>query len=63
MIYQLGDRNVIFSSGNNCPGDVLQKRERGEWRFYKPSGDFVTSPVDLYQLPPGEYRLIPKESV
>jgi hypothetical protein len=58
MIYQAGDRNVTLDSGQNNPGDRLQRREADGWSFYKPNGKFITAPVDIYQLPPGEYRLV-----
>ena len=58
MIYQLGDRNIIFDSGNNRDGDVLQRRKGKEWEFFKPGGELVFSPVDVCALPGGEYRLV-----
>ena len=57
-MYQLGDRNVIFDNGNNRAGDVLQRREESGWEFYKPKGELVFAPVDIYELPTGEYRLV-----
>ena len=58
MIYQLGDLNIIFDNGNNRDGDVLQRREGNRWEFFKPGGELVFSPVDVYKLPFGEYRLV-----
>lgn len=58
MIYQLGDRNIIFDSGNNREGDVLQRRKGSSWEFFKPRGELVFAPVDFYELPGGEYRLV-----
>jgi hypothetical protein len=58
MIYQLGDRNVIFNSGANRPGDVLQRRERDGWKDYRVNDEVMKAPVEVYSLPPGEYRLV-----
>ncbi len=57
MIYQLGDRDVIFDSGRNLPDEVLQRRENGRWRNYEPNGQCLHGPVDPDRLPPGEYRM------
>ena len=61
MIYQAGDRNVTLDSGRNRDGDLLQRKEKDGWQYYKPDGEFIVSPVDIYELPPGEYRLISSE--
>jgi hypothetical protein len=58
VIYQIGDNNVTFDSGENNPGDVLQRREKDGWQSYMPNGEYVLAPVDIYELPPGEYRLV-----
>jgi len=58
MIYQFGDRNVLFDSGQDLEGDILQRREPDGWQFYKPDGEFMRSPIDMNELPPGEYRLV-----
>ena len=58
MIYQAGDRNVIFDSGDNRPGDILQRREKGSWENFQQNGKTLVAPVDIYSLPPGEYRLV-----
>ena len=58
MIYQLGDRNVIFNSGANRPGDILQRREQGGWQDYRVNDEVIVAPIEVYALPPGEYGLI-----
>ena len=57
MIYQLGDRNILFDSGRNEASDILQRREGDEWRDYMPDGRRVSGPIDFYRLPPGQYRM------
>lgn len=58
MIFQYGDRNVIFDNGNNQPGDILQRRESGGWEFFRPEGELMLAPINLDELPFGEYRLV-----
>lgn len=58
MIYQLGDRNILFDSGRNGSSDFLQRREGDEWRDYMPDGQRVRGPIDFHQLPPGQYRMV-----
>ena len=61
MIFQYGDRNVIFDNGKNRPGDVLQRRESGGWEFFRPKGELVLAPINIDELPFGEYRLVGPE--
>ena len=61
MIYQAGDRNVTLDSGRNMEGDLLQRKEKDGWKLFKPNGNLITAPVDIYDLPPGMYRLISSE--
>ena len=61
MIYQLGDRNILFDSGRNESTDVLQRREGDEWRDYMPNGRRVRGPIDFRELPPGHYRMVSGE--
>ena len=61
MIYQLGDRNILFDSGRNESTDILQRREGEEWRDYMPNGRHVRGPIDFQQLPPGHYRMVSGE--
>ena len=61
MIYQLGDRNILFDSGRNVSADVLQRLEGDEWHDYMPDGQPVRGPVDCYQLPPGQYRMVSRD--
>jgi hypothetical protein len=58
MIYQAGDREIIFDSGDNNPGDFLQKKGPQGWKNFKVNGEVVKAPVDFYKLPPGQYRLV-----
>jgi hypothetical protein len=58
MIYQLGDRNILFDSGRNEASDILQRREGDEWRDYMPKGQRIRGRVDFNQLPPGHYRMV-----
>lgn len=59
MICQIGDRNVVIDCAANQPGDVLQRREDDEWRDFLLGGESVVAPIDVYTLPPGQYRLVP----
>ncbi len=59
MVYwSAGDLGVVVDFGRNQPGDVLQRRERGEWHDFKPERKPITAPVEPYTLPPGDYRLV-----
>jgi hypothetical protein len=58
MIYQLGDRNILFDSGRNDSTDILQRRDSGEWHDYMPNGQRIRGRVDFNQLPPGHYRMV-----
>ena len=53
---------ISIDFGKDEPGMTLQFRdvERGYivWRDFKVDGVAVLSPVDLYALPPGRYRLV-----
>ena len=58
MIYQAGDYNVIFDSGSNSPGDHLQRKGPEGWKDVVVNDEPVKAPVDIYNLPPGQYRLV-----
>jgi hypothetical protein len=62
MVVQLGDRNVLFNSGNHNPGDYLQRKGPQGWQNFKVNGKIVLAPVDYYKLPEGQYRLVAPHS-
>lgn len=61
MMYQAGDQQILYDSGRNNPGDILQRKEAGGWVDFEVDGEVVRAPVDLYSLPPGSYRLVVPE--
>lgn len=58
MIYQAGDYNLIFDSGSNTDGDFLQRKGPDGWSNFEVEGRVLRAPIDMYSLPPGQYRLV-----
>ena len=61
MLYEMPSDipDAAFDPGKDKPGMTLQYRERDYvWRDYLVDGEPVLSPVDIDELPPGNYRLV-----
>ena len=58
MIVAGTDKYIWIDLGNNEPGMILQRFERGVWVDYLVDGQRVLSPVDIEKLPLGKYRLV-----
>ena len=58
MIYSAGDLGVEIDFGNDKPGAVLQRKDKGYWHDYLVDGKPVTNPFDVESLPPGIYRVV-----
>ena len=56
MILSAGDLALEINFGRNQPGDILQRKVKGEWQDYLIDGKPVVNPVDVNTLPPGWYR-------
>ena len=57
MIYSAGDLGIEIDFGNDQPGAILQRKEKGHWHDYLVDGEPVTNPFNVEKLPPGFYRL------
>ena len=57
MIYSAGDLGVEIDFGNDQPGAILQRKEKGHWHDYLVDGKPVVNPFNVETLPPGFYRL------
>jgi len=57
MILSAGDLALEIDFGRNQPGDILQRKIKGEWCDYLIDGKPVVDPIDVNTLPPGWYRL------
>ena len=57
MIHAAGDLGILIDFGDNQPGAILQRKEKGYWRDYLVDGKPVTNPFDVESLPRGWYRL------
>ena len=44
--------------GNDKPGAIFQRKEKGYWHDYMIGGKPVVNPFDVDMLPPGHYRLV-----
>ena len=57
MIWSAGDLGIEIDFGNDKPGAILQRKEKGYWQDYLVDGELVVNPFDEEKLPPGYYRL------
>ena len=57
MIWSAGDLGIKIDFGDDKPGAILHRKEKGSWRDYLVDGKPVTNPFDVEMLLPGFYRL------
>jgi hypothetical protein len=57
MILSAGDLGIEIDFGNDQPGAILQRKNKGHWHDYLVDGKPVVNPFDVEALPPGRYRL------
>ena len=58
MIYSAGDLGIEIDFGNDKPGAILQRKEKGYWHDYLVDGKPVVNPFDVETLPPGIYQVV-----
>ena len=58
MIYSAVDLVIEIDFGNDKPGAILQRKEKGYWHDYMVDGKPVVNPFDVESLPPGWHRLL-----
>jgi hypothetical protein len=58
VIDSLGDLGIEIDFGNDQPGAILQRKDKGYWHDYLVDGKPVVNPFDVEMLPPGYYRLV-----
>ena len=57
MILAAADLVIEIDFGNDKPGAILQRKEKGYWHDYLVDGELVMNPFDVEKLRPGYYRL------
>ena len=57
MILSAIDLVIEIDFGNDMPGAILQRKEKGYWHDYMVDGKPVVNPFDVEALPAGFYRL------
>ena len=57
MIYSAGDLGIEIDFGNDQPGAILQRKDKGYWHDYLVDGKPVVNPFDVETLVPGRYLL------
>jgi hypothetical protein len=57
MILSAIDLVIEIDFGNDMPGAILQRKEKGYWHDYLVDGEPVVNPFDLEMLALGYYRL------
>lgn len=57
VVTEASDIGVIIDWGNPKSGDMLLRREEGEWLIYLDNGGPVSFSFALSELQPGIYRL------
>jgi hypothetical protein len=53
MILSAVDLVIEIDFGNDKPGAILQRKEKGYWHDYLVDGQPVVNPFDVETLPPG----------
>jgi hypothetical protein len=56
MILSAVDLVIEIDFGNDKPGAILQRKEKGYWHDYVVDGKPVVNPFDVEKLPPGFCR-------
>jgi hypothetical protein len=57
MILSSSDLVIEIDFGDDEPGAILQRKEKGSWRDYLIDGEPVVNPFNVETLPPGWHRL------